>query len=668
MPEDLPPNVDAITATPTKEVVESKKPKVKKVAKLILVILGLPYVLFLLWCITLLAILPDRTGQLNFLIPIGQFSAGVGIGALLVVGALFASRLAQPKVQSAQRTLAALKILVAIIPGIAFAAMVLLSIGKEPSLNITITDPVNPEELIAPIAVTFSAQDSVDILEARGLKALKFAWDYEGDGEVNEQTVEPTVTAVYERSDLYNIILFIQLNDGTQRKVVQRISIPREVFKTSPSKAIIDEPVKFSITHLVDDPEQVKEVQWDFTGDGEPDVVSPELETVYTFVKKGPVPINAIVKYANQSQQVYSKSITIHPPEPLPFPVSMSHEPQNLIGPAPFGTVFNITTEEEISSVEWDFGDGVTKKGEIAPHTFNEKGTFAVVATIRNRAGDIARLTKIVKVVDTLRINDLQFRGSPIVKNKKLFGDLPVEVDLTPVTSLPLITFRWEAPDATEIIQSDSKFKAVYRREGFYNITLLAQDADSKAVRIPLNLEVKPPVSNIVIETSPTGGPAPINITFDASQTTIPGENIIGFEWIFNSDLKDSTYSIRSGRTTEYFEKEGVYKVAVKVLTEQNTYEQFTNVVIRPPVVDPCFKLSKRPTKAPYSVSMLTECTTGKDKIVSYSWDFGDNSQSDLEEPDHLFTEPGTYTIRLSVRTESGTTSSAEPLTITVPE
>jgi len=668
MPEDLPPNVDAIAANPVEKLAKQNKPKIKKMARIILILLSIPYVVFLIWCVTLLSILPDKTGKMNALISAGQLSAGIGIGALLMIGILFATRLSQPKVQPAQRILAGLKIVLSIMPGIAIAIMVLLSIGKEPALGVNIIDPSNPEELIAPVAVTFSAQESVDVLTARGLKPLKFAWDYNGDGTVNEQTVEPTVTAVYDRSDVYNIIVLIQLDDGTTRRVVQRVSIPREVFSITPAKAIIDQPVKFSIAHLVDDPEQVSEVQWDFTGDGEPDVVSPELETVFTFVKQEAVPVNAIVQYTNQSQQVYSKSITIHPPEPLPFPVSIGHEPQNLIGPAPFGTVFNIITDEEISSIEWDFGDGDTKEGEIAPHTFSKKGTFAVVATVRNREGDIARLTKIVKVVDTLKINDLQFRGSPTVKSRKLSGDLPVEVDLTPVTSLPLITFSWEAPDATEIIQSDSSFKAVYRREGFYNITLLAQDADSKAVRIPLNLEVKPPVANVTLVATPSSGPAPVSIAFDASETVIPGEKIIGFEWNFNSDEKESPWVIRSGRTSEIFEDEGVYKVSVKVLTEQNEYEQFRTVVVRPPVVDPCFTLSKAPTKAPVAITFYTECTTGKDKIINYSWDFGDGGRSDLEEPSHVFDSPGTYTIRLSVNTEAGTIASADPLTIVVPE
>jgi microbial collagenase len=55
-------------------------------------------------------------------------------------------------------------------------------------------------------------------------------------------------------------------------------------------------------------------------------------------------------------------------------------------------------------------------------------------------------------------------------------------------------------------------------------------------------------------------------------------------------------------------------------------------------------------------------CTAGNP--VSVHWDFGDNTETDEPSPIHVFDDPGTYTVTLTVRDSSGV-SSKKTLTIT---
>jgi gliding motility-associated-like protein len=50
----------------------------------------------------------------------------------------------------------------------------------------------------------------------------------------------------------------------------------------------------------------------------------------------------------------------------------------------------------------------------------------------------------------------------------------------------------------------------------------------------------------------------------------------------------------------------------------------------------------------------FTDSTTFNDPVSTYNWNFGDGGTSLLSNPGHLYTTPGTYTVRLIVQTQLG--------------
>ncbi len=69
---------------------------------------------------------------------------------------------------------------------------------------------------------------------------------------------------------------------------------------------------------------------------------------------------------------------------------------------------------------------------------------------------------------------------------------------------------------------------------------------------------------------------------------------------------------------------------------------------------------------APLAVS-FTDNSSGSP--TGWSWDFGDGTSSDLPSPEHVYTTPGKYTIRLTVQGSQGsnTTMSTEPIEVALP-
>lgn len=77
------------------------------------------------------------------------------------------------------------------------------------------------------------------------------------------------------------------------------------------------------------------------------------------------------------------------------------------------------------------------------------------------------------------------------------------------------------------------------------------------------------------------------------------------------------------------------------------------------------FGFSQTPPTAQFTASPLTVCleqsihftnqsTAGSSPITSYSWDFGDGNASTSQNPDHVYSAPGTYTVTLTVQASNG--------------
>lgn len=629
---------------------------------LLIVLIGVPYMAFFGWCLYLMTVLPSVSGVHDKLIGIGSLSSMLGAGILMALCGLAISHVVRdPGILPTMKYLSMAKVVLIFLPGVIMGFYTPTHIKGEPNLTMYMVSPNDPEvEIVAPIALTFSVEEAIKILARRGLRPITYGWDYDGDGQKNEDTVVPTATAVYDRAGSYNVVVRIQLSDGSFRRLVRRLVIPNDTFSVKPARTVVDEPVIFSIKHLVDDKQLLTEVQWDFDSDGNVDEVTSELQVSNTFLRLGPIKVSALVVYSNQTQKRYEREVDIVKPLPLPFDISIKTEPDYLVSPAPFGTFFSVETEENLRDVKWDFGDDTDEQvGFRVGHTFRNIGSYRVTATARSGSGDIARLNTLVKIVPPLSLPDMAFNGTPEVDlgRNVIEGEVPLSLNLTPITSQPLIEFFWEAPDATDVGSLQTTLQAIYRRPGRYTVTLIGQDPEGRAMRRPLIVNVKPPSNVMSLKMRPPdGGVAPLEVTFDASETSIPGEEISGFSWIFD-DKNDSPEKPGSAVMRHTYTEPGTYTVRASAQTTTgNRLEATKTIVVRPPLLDACFRVSRDTGKAPLGVKFTMDCTTGNSYTLQ--WDFGDGTVSDQRDPIHVFERPGTFPVTLTIQDSLGSKNS----------
>ncbi len=195
------------------------------------------------------------------------------------------------------------------------------------------------------------------------------------------------------------------------------------------------------------------------------------------------------------------------------------------------------------------------------------------------------------------------------------------------------------------------------RSHGQFLVSLLAISLAVAAGRLAEAQVVNP--ANCTIVASATSGPAPLTVSFSHSHTNY----VEGFEaagWYFGDGTGSSVPS-----PTHTFTSPGTYVVTgdYYFVTPSLDFRYFTTqigwatttIVVSPPI-DAAFSASPLSGTAPLTVA-FTNTSTGQP--TTWSWNFGDGSTSNLQNPSHTYTTPGNYTVSLTV-TKPGAGSNAQ--------
>jgi PKD repeat protein len=648
------------TAEPTNNAIPLKAKPAKKGANPALIVLIVIAVIYILPAFVLISLYPRVDGSLKGLQMIVSLVYGIGSVGWFLFGALGFMRISSVKDHPRLKIMALAKLSVMVLPMVLVGGGTVLWINLPPALNLEIVSPESSANLLAPVTVTFGMPTALKIFEQQKLTPLKYDWDFTGAGVSQQSTFDPQASYLFFNAGIYSVTAKVTMTDGTSKKVSVGVIIPRSSFAVQPDVPIIDEPVTFSLEHFFpktadQNAAKLATAKWDFDGDGVTDLESDKLSVSNTYHKLGSVNVSVIMTMTNQTQQTLQRQIEISKPPEQPFPIALETEPQTLLGPPPFGVLFVLKTQEPIAGANWDFGNQKSGEGLRVAQVYTEVGNYTVSVTVRSQSGTIAKLSKIVRVTNPLDIRDLTFEGTPEVKDFAITGDVPLTIDLTPITSMPLVSFSWDAPDATEVLATEKNFHAVYRDEGKYFVDLIGVDPDQNVFRKRITVNAQAAQSFVSFTMAPATPMAPATVTFDASDTFIPsGEEITGFVWDFGDNSSNGDTTQYSGSRIEHrFEKEGTYTINLTVRTTAGKeYVGRQTLVVRAPLVDACFMPSRRSGKAPLGVRFDTSCSTGQ--FASWLWDFGDNSQSDQKDPTHVYLTAGEYTVTLTAVNKDG--------------
>ncbi|WMN07694.1 PKD domain-containing protein [Marivirga arenosa] len=307
---------------------------------------------------------------------------------------------------------------------------------------------------------------------------------------------------------------------------------------------------------------------------------------------------------------------------------------------------FTSQSTANISSYNWDFGDGNTSTAENPAYNYSTPGDYEVRLNVTDANGCNNLFVDTVSVYAE-PVADFQATAQGSICSQKpiVFENL---------TSLPTTaTFEWDLGDGTTSTEENPVHE--YAAAGDYTITQIIN------------------MAGCVVERTKTitVNPGPL-VSFETNNNclgeliqfanTSEGEFLDNYTW----DLGDGTQTTQANPSHQY-DTAGVYQVQLTAFTTNGCDFTITQEVEISPLANVAFEADVACANQATQFTQLV--TVDQSNITDYLWDFGvAGVQTDISseaDPEFIFPEAGTYEVGLQVTTSDGCTSfSSQSITV----
>nr|WP_232308773.1 PKD domain-containing protein [Methanosarcina lacustris] len=327
-------------------------------------------------------------------------------------------------------------------------------------------------------------------------------------------------------------------------------------------------------------------------------------------------------------------------------------------GNSPLDVTFTDSSTGTPTAWSWNFGDGTNSAIQNPKHTYSTAGTYTVTLTATNAAGsNTATKTSYITAITagtTAQKPVVNFWGTP------RSGNAPLSVTFKDITTGAPTAWNWDFGDGTT--STDQNPTHIYSAAGNYVIKLTASNAAGSTVLSKYNYitvtgtAAQTPVA--AFSASPTSGNSPMDVTFTDSSTGTP----TAWSWNFG----DGSSSTQKSPTHTY-STAGTYTVTLTATNAagSNTVTKTSYITAttattagttaQKPVIN-CWG-SPRSGTAPLTVT-FKDSSTGSP--TAWNWSFGDGTSSTVQNPKHIYSAAGSYTIKLTVTNTAGSTATTK--------
>jgi len=156
-------------------------------------------------------------------------------------------------------------------------------------------------------------------------------------------------------------------------------------------------------------------------------------------------------------------------------------------------------------------------------------------------------------------------------------------------------------------------------------------------------------------------------VTFQAKgeDKDLPSGKRLKYSWDFGDGSIQETQAAKIEHT---YKAPGTYTIKVVAIDDKGAKSEEAKITITVKNAPPQAEAQAAPTSGQAPLSVEFDASASKDpdgKITRYEWDFGDGTKGSGPKVRHEYTEPGHYTITLTVADEDGATAT-KALTVTV--
>ena len=344
------------------------------------------------------------------------------------------------------------------------------------------------------------------------------------------------------QDNLYQLRLRVTLKDGTSLStVVNNVRVQNRQPTPVPTNTGVPLPIAaftqditsglfpLNVQFVNQSQGTITAYRWNF-GDGS---TSAEINPKHTFSNPGLYTV--VLEAVGQSGTTnVSRQISVQSPS-----APVAGFTQNVVsGTLPLVVNFTDQSQGDISSREWQFGDGSTSNETSPSHTFTAVGTYNVILTVRG-AGGTSTVTRQIAVQNPqVPSPKADFTATTTI------GTAPLVVSFDVTDKSNITSYAWTFSSLGTSTETSPTF--TFNNAGNYDVQLTVSGAGGQAssnIQIVVNEAIVPPV--VSIDAQPTNGEFPLTVQFGSVSS---GGMISSYLW----DFGDGNTSTNSSTAHEY--------------------------------------------------------------------------------------------------------------------
>ncbi len=463
---------------------------------------------------------------------------------------------------------------------------------------------------------------------------LSSSWVINGEAKTGN-----TVTYTFPTPGTYTVTLEVESEGGCGNRLTKEITIyeqPTPAFSGPDGLICTGGPVLFANHTDTKGADDLITYHWDFNGEGTSTQANPSFE----FLTGGNKTVTLTASIPGCSE-VYDTTFFVTQGPQVGFSVPYICQGSEV-------QFSNTTTGDHITAYHWDFGDGgtfTTTTADSPFYTYDSAGTFTVTLSVDNAAGCANVLSKTLTVYEQPQVSflaEVACAGIPVT-----FTDLT-----TAGTTANIIAWEWDFGDG----QGASNVRHpeyTYLQPGTYQVQLTTRTSAGCAGSYQQELVVESPlIANFTQQALCAEEESSYTFLFQDASTIGVGDQIQSWLWTINGENFTT-------QEVEYaFATPGTYTVSLTTFARSACNATVTRTVEVLPEPTLAFSYTSACDGAPFVFT--NESTAEEGVIQRYTWDFGGVGTSFETHPQFAFTEPGTYTIRLTAETATSCTYTVE--------
>ncbi|MFH1296437.1 MAG: PKD domain-containing protein [Bacteroidota bacterium] len=492
----------------------------------------------------------------------------------------------------------------------------------------------------------------------------KWRWNF-GDG-TTQTIVVPNSPNVYHTftgpSTNYNVTLTVWSNDSCTQSITKTVTLipaPLANFSYSSTRCQ-NQPVGFTNLSQTNGGGSITSYLWNF---GDPASGLNNTSTLtnpsHTYATAGTYIVTLTAFNVNNCDDTVMKTVVVNQ-----LPVANFSADTACRGSATTFTDLSTPNAASIISYSWDFGDGTPLNSQPSPtHTYANYGTYLVTLTIINSNGCIHTTSKNV-LVYPLPVPEFSYStpncfGAPVTFTNQS-STVPGFID-------NIVTWLWDFGDGTtQTINFPANPNVIHTFVGAalshtVRLTVTTSHGCIKYIEHVVN-SIPAPLANFTFP----GAPCAQNLVpfTDLSQPN-GGGSIVQWAWNFDDPASGLNNNSNAQNPSHSFTAAGSYDVRLIVT---NTNGCRDTVIIAVTVNARPVANFSADTACLGTMTHFTDLsTTSSGTITSRFWEFGDGGTGTGANPTHLYANPGSYSVKLTVMTSAGCTKDTTKQVIVYP-